>query len=83
MSPNDNVYKFDGYSEDGEESYIMIEPNRYEGYKSESGEDIILITATDTICDIGNSSFVAINLQTAKLMIEALQEIIDYVEDNI
>ena len=83
MSPNDNVYRFDGYSEDGEESYIMIEPNRYEGYKSKSGEDIILITTTDTICEIECSSFVAINLQTAKLMIEALQEIIDYVEDNI
>ena len=74
MSPNDNVYKFEGYN-----GIIKIEPNWTCGYKTDNKENIICLT----IDEGDEMSCTSIDLQTAKLMIEALQEIIDYVEDNI
>ena len=78
MSPNDNVYKFEGY--DGGE--IEIAPNWIEGYKTYGNEDIVCLAILDSLRK-SKESAISIDLQTAKLMIEALQEIIDYVEDNI
>lgn len=75
MNPNDNVYKFEG--KNNEE--ITIAPNWIEGYKTDRMEDVICLA----IIDKPYVSATSINLQTAKLIIEALQEIIDYVEDNI
>ena len=72
---HDNVCRFDGY-DCGE---IEIAPNWSEGYKTYGKEDIVCFSVMDSL----HESATSINLQTAKLMIEALQEIIDYVEDNI
>lgn len=74
MSPNDNVYKFEGHN-----GTLEIEPTWRCGYKADGKENIICLT----IDEEGEIGCTSINLQTAKLMIEALQEIIDYVEDNI